>query len=1156
MAKEVQRTPTSHSSSQSSDSQSLYVGHSRLYPNDNRCSGQLVERYGESWYRISNYDQLPPFLITLASVGNHWLFISSSGALTCGRHNAEHALFPYVTDDKLHDTAHDTGSKTLVRIARSNQTLLWEPFSSRHHGLYRIERNLYKNTVGNKLLFEEFNRDLSLRFSYSWQCVNDFGFVRRSRLESIWRYPMLIRIVDGISNILPSGVSTELQRSRSTLVDAYKVNELEKQVGVFSLSSLIVDHPVPEEALRATLVWQNGSRPHAILLSTRQLDAYRAGESLSTEHSILGQRGAYLVERTFRLTKDRAISWDLAADIDQHVGDLNTLQNALRDSSTFVRRLRLQEKKDTVDLQKLIAGADGLQKTSQPTNDLRHYSNVLFNGMRGGIPLRGYTAEKNDLIRFIHERNRPLASSSYLQSLPDLIDLTQLPPPTDPQLHRLISEYLPLAYSRRHGDPSRPWNTFHIRTHSENGEVLLDYSGNWRDLFQNWEALGRSFPYFYPAMLTTFVNASSADGYNPYRIGRRGVDWEIPDASDPWASIGYWGDHQLTYLLCLLEWTHSHDPDKLIQLMDLPIFSYVQIPYRLADHEQVLADPKHSVDFDWDLHERILARVENIGADGRLLMTSTGEPILVTLAEKLLIPALTKLCAMVPGAGIWLNTQRPEWNDANNALAGWGCSLVTLFHLYDYLQFVQKLFELDSSTTFQISVEISEWMDEIKPALSTCLRVSNPSERFGAMNALGQAACKYRSRLNTHGLKNASIPLDAAMLAKFCALACQAIRPTLQGAHREDGLVHSYNILHPQGAQSIGVEGLQLMLEGQVAALSSGNLDTQDALTLLNALRDSALYSKQLGSYLLYPNKKLPRFSQRNQIAPNDVVRLSVVRGLIKRGDHRLIARSTNGPYYFNPALVNATKLDELLNNLESEGTKVAKQDRSQLMALYEKTFHHASFTGRSGRFFKYEGLGCIYWHIVSKLLIAVQDTFWKAVDTKAPVSSVKALARHYYDILNSLGGAQSPAKYGAFPHDAYSHTPSWGGAQQPGLTGQVKEDILCRWGELGLRTSNGVLSIQPALLRESEFLQKRGIFRWYHMDGRELSLQLNVGSLAFTYCQVLFVYHRSTTPLLKISGDISAERSDFVFSREESAALFGRMGTITRIDVFLTPGY
>ena len=1082
------------------------------------------------------------------------VFISSTGALTAGRRNADHALFPYLTDDKLHHASNHTGSVTLIRVERSNRTILWEPFSSRHEGLYRIERNLYKNTTGNKLLFEEYNQDLSLRFSYSWQCVCGFGFVRRARIESVWKLPMRLSILDGISNVLPSGVSSELQRSRSTLVDAYKVNELEKSVGIFSLSSLIVDHPLPEEALRATLVWQHGPRPSASLLSNLQLNAFREGQSLSTEHSILGRRGAYLVERTLRVTNDRAVTWDLIADIDQHVGNLTTLHANLENASTFIRTLRRQEQADTIHLRKLTGGADGIQKTSQSTHDLRHYSNVLFNGMRGGLPLQGYVTNKKDLIRFVLERNRPLASSSYLQSLPDTIDLTQISPPNDPQLHRLIAEYLPLAYSRRHGDPSRPWNVFEIRTHDKHQKILLDYSGNWRDLFQNWEALGRSFPCYYPAMLTIFVNASSADGYNPYRIERSGVDWEIPDESDPWASIGYWGDHQLTYLLSLLQQAHSHDPGKLSQLLQLPIFSYVQIPYRLGDYDRILKDPKHSVDFDWNLHNKITARVEELGADGRLLQTVSGEPVLVTLAEKLLVPALTKLCAMVPGGGIWLNTQRPEWNDANNGLAGWGCSLVTLFHAYQYLQFIRNLYQSDAPGVYRLSEEIVAWMEEVRDHLSFCSRVSSASDRFEAMSALGRAACKYRSHLYHHGLSNTSVSVDAEALAKFCTTACEVIQFTLQETTRPDGMVQSYTVLRPQPDGAMGIDPLPLMLEGQVAALASNSLDCQDSLTLLNTLKKSPLYSNQLGSYLLYADKKLSKFSQRNHISANDIVRLSVVRKLIKRGDRRLISRSPSGHYFFNPELVNRPRLENLLDALEEEGF-VTPKDQTNILALYEKTFHHASFTGRSGRFFKYEGLGSVYWHIVSKLLLAVQRTFWSAVDSNAPKTSVRALARHYYDIRSGLGSSQSPAKYGAFPQDAYSHTPSWGGAQQPGLTGQVKEDILCRWGELGIRITEGILRIDPSLLRKVEFCQKSELFRWYTLGGEELSVPIHEGSLAFTYCQVLFMYHQSETSLLKIHGTITSEREELVLTPEESSAVFGRTGAITRIDAYLSPG-
>ena len=73
-----------------------------------------------------------------------------------------------------------------------------------------------------------------------------------------------------------------------------------------------------------------------------------------------------------------------------------------------------------------------------------------------------------------------------------------------------------------------------------------------------------------------------------------------------------------------------------------------------------------------------------MGADGLLRHDSTGELQRTTLADKVLTLAEAKLVNLVPDAGIWMNTQRPEWNDANNALAGPGVSVVTAAYLIGY----------------------------------------------------------------------------------------------------------------------------------------------------------------------------------------------------------------------------------------------------------------------------------------------------------------------------------------------------------------------------------------------------------------------------------------------------------------------------------------
>ena len=114
-------------------------------------------------------------------------------------------------------------------------------------------------------------------------------------------------------------------------------------------------------------------------------------------------------------------------------------------------------------------------------------------------------------------------------------------------------EYLPLTFGRRHGDPSRPWNHFKIKTSDSKGNQIFYYEGNWRDIFQNWEALLISFPMANCSIIAKFLNATTIDGYNPYRLTSHGIDWEIEDKDDPWSNIGYWSDHQIIYLLKILE---------------------------------------------------------------------------------------------------------------------------------------------------------------------------------------------------------------------------------------------------------------------------------------------------------------------------------------------------------------------------------------------------------------------------------------------------------------------------------------------------------------------------------------------------------------------------------------------------------------------------
>jgi hypothetical protein len=202
-----------------------------------------------------------------------------------------------------------------------------------------------------------------------------------------------------------------------------------------------------------------------------------------------------------------------------------------------------------------------------------------------------------------------------------------------------------------------------------------------------------------------------------------------------------------------------------------------------------------------------------------------------------------------------------------------------------------------------------------------------------------------------------------------------------------------------------------------------------------------------------------------------------------------------------------------------------------------------------------YEGIGCIYWHMVSKLLLAVQECHFKAIADGESTALVAELAKQYYRVRDGLGFNKSPKEYGAFPLDPYSHTPDHAGAQQPGMTGQVKEEILTRWGELGVRINNGVISFAPSLLRESEFSSNSQDWSYVDLNGQQQSVQLPVGAVAFTICQTPVIYHLAVVPVnnvvMKTDGQ-TASFSGLQLDEQTSAHVLGRTGTITRIEIHL----
>jgi hypothetical protein len=1143
----------------------MYLGKNKADFITQEVKGEMINFDNEVYYKITNSDEMRPFFMSIVSDSDHWMFISSNGGLTAGRKNSEYSLFPYYTDDKITESADVTGSKSIFQVLKNGNVYLWEPFSQRQVGLYQIKQNLYKNSFGNKIIFEEINEDLKVTFRYQWNSSDTFGFVKKSTLINTSSEKMSITVLDGLQNILPSDVNTDLQNSRSNLVDAYKKSELQiaSGLGIFALSAIIVDKAEPSEALKANVVWSLGIENPTYLLSSLQLDNFRRGKEIHQEVDIKAEKGAYFISTDLVLEAHETKTWSFVANVNQTISDIQRIAETIQNDKNLAKIVNEDIHLGTKKLIALTGAADGLQVTNDPLVSTRHFANTLFNLMRGGTFDDDYNIEKQDFIKYIAKANKKVfkKKDELLKGLPELFKLNTIlaiaEKDEDKNFKRLCFEYLPLKFSRRHGDPSRPWNKFSINTKNEtDGSKILDYEGNWRDIFQNWEGLAHSYPQFIESMIHKFLNATTFDGYNPYRVTKDGFDWEAIEENDPWSYIGYWGDHQIIYLLKFLEFIENHYPSQLEKRFTEDIFVYANVPYKIKDYKSILTNSKDTIDFDHDLDAKIRQKKEELGADGALLRDENFFIYKVNLIEKLLATVLAKVSNFIPEAGIWMNTQRPEWNDANNALVGNGVSMVTLNYLNRFINFFEKVVLKSAIEEVEISLELTVFFNEVLATFNQNKDILKGSvsdkQRKTVLDGLGEAGSTYRTTIYEYGFSSDRSKVTKTALLEFFTITKQYLEHTIKANKRSDNLYHSYNLMTIKNDTEVVVSYLPEMLEGQVAVLSAGYLSSKEALEVLDGMKQSALFREDQYSYILYPNKELARFDEKNVISKVAVEDSKLLTKLVHQKNTQIITLDVSGKYHFNANFNNANRLKEAFLELPEEYAGLIEKESELLLEIFEEVFNHKAFTGRSGTFFGYEGLGSIYWHMVSKLSLAVQENCLLAVKNNESEVLIGKLFDHYYEIQAGIGVHKSPKLYGAFPTDPYSHTPGGKGAQQPGMTGQVKEDFLSRIGELGVFVKDGKIIFNPRLLRESEFVKTPKTFNYTAISKEEKSINLKEGSLCFTYCQVPIVYSLSNKNCIEV---VFNDNSNVVFdslSLDEvtSTEVFNRTNKINHIKV------
>ena len=115
-----------------------------------------------------------------------------------------------------------------------------------------------------------------------------------------------------------------------------------------------------------------------------------------------------------------------------------------------------------------------------------------------------------------------------------------------------------------------------------------------------------------------------------------------------------------------------------------------------------------------------------------------------------------------------------------------------------------------------------------------------------------------------------------------------------------------------------------------------------------------------------------------------------------------------------------------------------------------------------------------------------------------------------------------------------------------------MKEDLLCRFGELGVRVSEGKIHFDRALMHAEEFLSAPASFEYVDVTQTWKTVDLPADSLAYTLCQVPVVHLKGDTPGIEVKrADGSIQNvAGLSLDLDTSRAMFRRSNNVVQLTV------
>lgn len=684
--------------------------------------------YENNLFTIYNYNQQSPFANFLPGIAGKmgiplWVFYSNRGQAISGYgiQDKNRPIMAFTPANKAYETTPITGFRTFIKV---NGEVI-EPFSMDLDQPHKMSIDFASFSIEQTIK----RINLFIKVTY-FGLVNEpiGGLIRKVEFKNLGEEDLEVEVLDGIAEILPSGIQNAAFKSTSNLLASWAdVKYLKEKTPFFTLRASTGDSSEVKKMTSGNFYYG---------LVDKELI-----EPIVDPKIIFG-------ENTSKTRANGFINNDLVDLLDKN--QITTNQFAC----SFIPFNKNIKANDTITLYAMTGYADEYQV-------LR---NIVDKTIDNGYFEEKYQESQSEIKQLIDdvktESAFPIFDAYIQQNYMDNFIRGGYPEKIGDTIYHL--------YSRRHGDLERDYNFFSLAP-----EYYSQGNGNFRDVCQNRRLDSFMNKDVKDFNIKHFASLIQLDGYNPLAIN--GILYEIADDvnlekmieeifdnskdkllelfSQPFTpgtivnfvernkiksplqvqeylariienskpSIqatfgeGFWIDH-FTYILDLIESYESIYPDKMSDLLfNQKEYLYYDSPVSIKKKSEkiVLNDEGNVRQYGSLIHfdDEKVKRLK-MNPHGSQWIQLADKAYQSNLFEKLFILVLNKHSLLDPdGIGIEMEAEKPGWNDAMNGLPGLLGSGVS--ESIELLRIVEFLDENLDKKDIELPVEVIDMFNQL-----------------------------------------------------------------------------------------------------------------------------------------------------------------------------------------------------------------------------------------------------------------------------------------------------------------------------------------------------------------------------------------------------------------------------------------------------------